>query len=250
MGMPNGLRVLVASPLGRMVAGPLTAALERAHVDVAVDRDDFTRRVAGRVRYDVVVADLVWNHPITEWEFDGLDVIEALTRYGRLAPVVLATQGHSMEDDLLDEARRRPEVVGVIAKSAGLAALADAVRTAALGRRLPPAPVTGGPSLHELFAGRRGETSGRMAGAIAAGHVADNASLARVAKVSPNTANKVTSHYLGPIILQRGEHDPEMPMTQAAVYRWCGLHARYLVSWSRRNGHADVLSPSTGSGQV
>ena len=240
--MPRGLRILVASPLGHVVAEPLRSAFEDSTVVVAADSDEVVRNVAGRVRFDVVSADLVWNRPETEWTFDGLDVIEVLRRSDRLAPVVLATQGHSMEFDLLDEARRRPEVVGVVAKSDGFAVFVDALRTAALGRTLPVKPQTDRrPSLYELFDTKRGQTAGRLAGAIAAGHVSDNASLARAAKVSPNTANKVTSHYLGPIITRREEHDENLPMTQASVYRWCGLHARYLVSWCRRNGHSDVL---------
>ena len=32
-------------------------------------------------------------------------------------------------------------------------------------------------------------------------------------------------------------------MTLPAIYRWCGLHAHYLISWCRRNGHDDVVRP-------
>ncbi|GAB26415.1 hypothetical protein GOPIP_097_00240 [Gordonia polyisoprenivorans NBRC 16320 = JCM 10675] len=241
--MSEGLRVLVASPLGEVVAAPLRSRFADWTVEVATDDSEFIRRVAGRVRFDVVTADLVWNRPDTEWAFDGLDVIESLRNHDRLAPVLLTAQGHSMEADLIEEARRREEVVGVVAKSDGFAAFADAISVAALGRRLPQTPAANRrPSLYELFTGRRGQTAGRMAGAIAAGHVSDTATLARVAKVSPNTANKITSHYIGPMIVRRGEHDEDLPMTQASVYRWCGLHARYLMSWCRRNGHADVLA--------
>lgn len=242
--MPEGLRVLVASPLGEVVATPLRSKFPTWKVEVASDDVEFVRRIAGRVRFDVVAADLVWNRPETELAFDGLDAIENLRTHDRLAPVLLASQGHSMEVDLIDEARRRDDVVGVVAKSEGFGALAEAIRVAALGRRLTQIPAPGRvPSLYELLTGRRGHTAGRMAGAIAAGHVSDTASLARVAKVSPNTANKITNHYLGPMIIQRGEHDEGLPMTQASVYRWCGVHARYLMSWCRRNGHIDVLAP-------
>lgn len=233
---------MVASPLGHVVAKPLEAAFDDATVGVATTADEFVRSVAGRVRYDVVSADLIWNQPEMEWAFDGLDAIDALSQADRLAPVILATQGHSMELDHLEEARLRPEVSGVVAKSDGFGAFMTAVRNVALGQRLTePPPVGGRIPLYELFVGQRGHTAGRLAGAIASGNATDNASLAVAAKVSPNTANKVTSHYLGPIIEKRGEHDPMLPMTQAAVYRWCGLHARYIVSWCRRNGHTDVL---------
>ncbi len=241
MPVPTDMRVLVASPLGHVVAVPLTKALDQATVTVATGRDEFVQCIAGNVRFDVVVADLIWNRPDLEWTFDGLDVIDTLDHHDRHAPVVLATQGHGLEQDHLDEARLRDEVAGVIAKSDGFATLVGVVRSVALGQALPRAASARRPPLYQLFDGRRGHTAGRLAGAIASGSASDNASLARAAKVSPNTANKVTSHYLGPIIVERGEHDTSLPMTQAAVYRWCGLHARYLISWCRRHGHSDVL---------
>lgn len=233
----------MASPLGRVVAAPLENGFDDVTVVVADDHDEFVRSISGRVRFDVVVADLIWNRPEMEWTFDGLDVIDELRAADRLAPVLLATQGHSMERDHLEEARLRTEVSGVVAKSDGLVPLMHAIRTVALGQKLPaPAnPSRDRPPLYELFVGRRGHTAARMAGAIASGSASDTASLAVAAKVSPNTANKVTSHYLGPIIDRRGEHDDRLSMTQSAVYRWCGLHARYIVSWCRRHGHSDVL---------
>ncbi|MFT4086028.1 MAG: response regulator [Gordonia sp. (in: high G+C Gram-positive bacteria)] len=241
--MPKGLRILIASPLGRVIAGPLEGLFDDAVVSVATSDAELTRLTFGSVRYDVVAADLIWNDPEFEWQFDGLDLIDRLRQVDRRAPVLLATQGHSMEIDHVEEARLRPEVFGVVPKSEGLPAIADAIKSAAHGRRLPPSgPASRRPPLFELLADRRGQTAGRLAGAIAAGRCSDNASLAAVAKVSPSTANKVTSHYLGPLMLARNEHDENLPLTQGAVYRWCGLHARYLVSWCRRNGHSDVLA--------
>lgn len=241
--MSTGLRILIASPLGRIVAAPLEANFPDVTVTVAATESEFDRAITGHVRYDVVAADLVWNQPETEWTFDGLDAIDRLREVDRLAPVILATQGHSMELDHLDEARLRDEVWGVFPKSSGLHPLMDSIRSVALGNRLPATPhaATTEP-LYTHLQGRRGSTAGRLAGAIAAGRATDNASLAHAAKVAPSTANKVTSHYLGPIMVARGEHDASLPLTQGAVYRWCGFHARYLVSWCRRSGHADVLS--------
>lgn len=46
----------------------------------------------------------------------------------------------------------------------------------------------------------------------------------------------------GRIIAQRREHESHGELTPAVVYRWCGLHARYLMSWCRRNGHTEVLT--------
>jgi hypothetical protein len=31
-------------------------------------------------------------------------------------------------------------------------------------------------------------------------------------------------------------------MTPEVIYRWCGEHARYILSWCRRNGHADIAA--------
>ena len=81
-----------------------------------------------------------------------------------------------------------------------------------------------------------------MAGAIAAGRAANHDTLATAAKCSRNTAVKVAEKYLGPLIRERGEHADDLPLTTQSVYRWCGEHSRYLISWCRRNGHADVLN--------
>ncbi|MDX1888146.1 response regulator [Mycolicibacterium sp. 050158] len=236
-------RILVASPLSGAVLPALGAAFPEAMVRVAGDREAVGREVTQRVRFDVVVADLLWNTPEWEFRFDGLDVVDILGAAERRAPVIIATQGHALERDLLDEAALRPEVFSVYHKSAGPEQLADLVRDAAVGTRRDGGhgTVPRSKPLYEMFQGRRGETAARMAGAIAAGRATDGATLAAAAGVALNTASKVTTHYLGPIIVERGEHDPRLPMTLSAVYRWCGLHARYILSWCRRHGHGDVL---------
>ena len=239
--MLSGLRILIGSPLGRIVANAVGELYPQLTIQFASTEAEFVRAITGRARFDVVTADLIWNDPRAEWSFDGLDAIDRLHDADRLAPVILTRQGHSMETDHLEEAAARPEVWGVIEKAAGLPPLLESVRSVAFGSRRPAPAVPADDSLYRLFQGRRGNTAGRLAGAIASGRATDNASLAVVAGVSPSTANKVTSHYLGPIMITRGEHDESLPLTQGAVYRWCGLHARYLVSWCRRNGHADVL---------
>jgi hypothetical protein len=244
----TGMRVLVGSPLGKVIAPTLSRELINSVVTVAVDRDDVRRAVTGTFRYDVVIVDLIWNNPILEFSFDGFDVVDMLIRAERTAPVLFATQGHSMETDLLDEARLRPEISGIYEKATGVGALLDAINSAAIGGKYQRvADSSGVQPLYELFKGPRGTTAGRLAGAIAAGRASDSPSLARVAAVGVNTANKVTTSYLGPIMRQRGEHNPDLPLTLGSVYRWCGLHARYLMSWCRRNGHGDVLDPE-GSG--
>ena len=246
--MEGDPRILVASPLGRVVLSQLTGAFPGSMVRVAVDRDAVHREVTQRVRFDVVVADLVWNNPDLEFNFDGLDVVDVLGAMGRPAPVIIAAQGHSMELDLLEEARLRPEVFSVFHKSVGVDQLPNLIRDAAIGKRRNGSPMPSRDKpLYELFSGRRGVTAGRMAGAIAAGRASDGASLAAAAGVALNTATKVATHYLGPIIAERGEHDPHLPLTSAAVYRWCGLHSRYIVSWCRRHGHSDVLVAPTAA---
>lgn len=243
--MDGALRILIASPLGEVVAAPLRSALSNSTVVVAADRLAFATAISSRVRFDVVSTDLIFNRPDLEGTFDGLDVIEVLRQADRVAPILLATQGNSVEEEHLAEAAQRTEVCGAVAKSAGFAAFTKALQKLAYGHRLPiPMPTPSRPSLFESFQGRRGITAGRLAGAIAAGNATDSASLAAAAQVSPNTANKVGTNYLGPIMRTRHEHDNRLPLTQAATYRWCGLHARYIVSWCRRHGHADVLLPT------
>lgn len=162
-----GLRILIASPLGHVVAAPLQSAFDDVTVVVARDRNEFLSSISARVRFDVVSADLVFNRADLEWTFDGLDVIEGLRSANRLAPVLLATQGHSMEEDHIAEARLRSDVSGVVAKSDGLAVFVDALKTIALGQRLPaPPPKSPRPALFELFGGRRGTTAARMSPSV------------------------------------------------------------------------------------
>lgn len=242
MPVESPMRILVASPLGAVIEPTLSATFTGSTVKVAVDPATVRQYIANRVRFDVVLADLIWNNPSLELTFDGLDVLDILRCEERQAAVLLAAQGHTMEHDHLDEARLRPaEAVGIYLKSSGVPPLLDAIREAAVGRRSDLKPLFRPRSLYEFFGDRRGTTAGRLAGAIAAGRASDTSTLATAARVGINTANKVTSAYLGPIIEQRGEHDPDLPMTVGVVYRWCGLHARYIVSWCRRNGHEDVL---------
>ncbi|WP_067538705.1 hypothetical protein [Nocardia crassostreae] len=249
--MGKTTRILVASPLGKIIAPTLDESPTIAKVVVATDRKQVHDAITDTVRFDVVVADLIWNKPHLEYTFDGLDVVDMLALVDRGARVLLAAQGHSMEQDHLDEARLLPTVVGIFEKSAGPGPLLAAIDSVAVGQRMEcrPAPGTAIP-LYQHFQGRHGITAGRLAGAIAAGRATDAASLAVAAEVAVNTANKVTSAYLGPIIQQRGEHDPALPMTIVAVYRWCGLHSRYLVSWCRRNGHIDMLREGQRSPNV
>ncbi|MEO6884657.1 MAG: response regulator [Jatrophihabitantaceae bacterium] len=240
----SGQRVLIASPLGHIVQ-PALAEQFGDGIAVAVGPAETLAAVAGRVRFDVVITDLLWNSAEHEYSFDGFDVMDLLRRHDRTAPVIVATQGHGLEADHLDEVAAHPEVVGVVHKANGLPAVLAAIDIAASGQRLRlrayPAPIrSDDASIHTYFGrGRRGATAARLAGAIASGRASDNRSLQAATHIPLNTANKVGS-YLGPLMLARKEHSIDLPMTSQAVYRWCGEHARYILSWCRRNGHADI----------
>jgi hypothetical protein len=80
-----------------------------------------------------------------------------------------------------------------------------------------------------------------LAGAIASGRAANHETLASAAHVGYDTAAKLVD-YLGPLIKDRGEHNPDLKMTPEVVYRWCGEHARYILSWCRRNGQAEIAA--------
>lgn len=238
----SGVRVLIASQLGGIVAPAFREVFGPGLVTVAVNEGEVRSAIADHLRYDVVLTDLTWQHVDLEFAFDGLDVLDIVQRLGRPAPVVFALQGHNAERDHLDEAVARDGVAGTVPKAGGIAAIAGAVREVAAGRSLRTEPPAVQPTIHQWFVGgRRGETAARMAGAIAAGRAANHDTLAIAAKCSRNTAVKVAEKYLGPLIRARGEHAEGLPLTTQTVYRWCGEHARYLISWCRRNGHGDVL---------
>jgi len=237
----DGLRVLVASALGKLLGSVLTEALPHATIVVAVDPAAVHHAVVGRVRFDAVVADLIWMDPTYEYDFDGLDVLKLLRESNRSAPMIMALHGHGIERDHLEEAITQPEVVGVVQKAAGFGPPVEAVQIAAAGRALPKAKFPIGqrlicPSLDSYFShGRRGRTAACLARAIAAGRATDYQSLAAATFMPLNTVNKLVS-YLGPLIQARGEHAPELPLNSQEVYRWCGEHSRYVLSWSRRHG--------------
>ncbi|HEY0811767.1 MAG TPA: hypothetical protein VGE11_00680 [Pseudonocardia sp.] len=237
-----GVRALIASQLGRIVAPAFRQALGPGLVTVVVNEEEVRSAIADNLRYDVVLTDLTWQDVKLEYSFDGLDVLDIVQRLGRPAPVLFALQGHNAERDHLDEAMVREGVAGILRKAGGVEAMAVAMRQAAAGRTLEVGLPSAQPTIHRWFStGRRGETAARMAGAIAAGRASNHETLASAARCSHNTAAKVAEKYLGPLIRERGEHVHDVPLTTQSVYRWCGEHGRYLISWCRRNGHTDVL---------
>ena len=245
MTTQDGPRLLVAAALGKIIDPLLRQSMPDAMVRIAEDQAAVERAFGDRLRYDVVVTDLTWMDHSVEYSFDGLDVLDMLRRTRRQTPVIFAAQGHGTERDHLDEAIEQPEVVGIYRKATGPQLLIDAVNIAAAGGSLtgpvfaPGASPPYVPRIHAYFGKGRGSTAARLAGAIASGRAVNHETLAAAAHVGYDTAAKLVD-YLGPLIKARGEHSLELKMTPEVVYRWCGEHARYILSWCRRNGHDDI----------
>lgn len=245
--MPDGPRILIAAALAKIIQPLLRQAMPDATVRIAEDAGAVQRAIGDRLRFDVVVADLTWNDHAVEYAFDGLDVLAALRGTGRQTPVIFAAQGHGIERDHLDEAVEQPEVAGVYRKATGPGPLIAAIDIAVGGGMLTGPDFAPGsspadiPRIHSYFGKGRGATAARLAGAIASGRAVNHETLASAAHVGYDTAAKLVD-YLGPLIRDRGEHSPELKMTPEVVYRWCGEHARYILSWCRRNGYADIAT--------
>jgi len=245
--MQDGPRLLVAAALGKIIEPLLRQSLAGATVRIAEDRAAVERALGDRLRFDVVVTDLTWMDYVVEYSFDGLDVLDMLRRTRRQTPVIFAAQGHGTERDHLDEAVEQPEVVGIYRKATGPQPLIEAVDIAVRGDSLSgPLFSSAGspphiPRIHVYFGKGRGSTAARLAGAIASGRAVNHETLASAAHVGYDTAAKLVD-YLGPLIKDRGEHNLELKMTPEVVYRWCGEHARYILSWCRRNGHGDIAA--------
>lgn len=239
--MPGGERILVAAALAGIIAPLLVQEFSDATVELADGQAAVEQAIRDRVRFDVVISDLTWNDYAVEFSFDGLDVLDILREARRPAPVIFAAQGHGIERDHLDEAVEQEEVAGIVRKAAGPGLLFEAVRIAAAGRKLPASQFAPGdspadvPRIHDYFSKGRGTTAARMACAIASGRAVNHETMAQAAMVSHGTATRLVD-YLGPLIMGRGEHSSGLRMTPEAVYRWCGEHARYILSWSRRHG--------------
>jgi CheY-like chemotaxis protein len=250
--MAGGERILVAAALARIIEPLLTHEFCDATIELAENRMAVEHAITDRVRFDVVLSDLTWNDYAAEFLFDGLDVLDILRKAQRPAPVIFAAQGHLIERDHLDEAVEQAEVAGIYRKATGPRPLFEAVRMAAAGRTLPAAQFPLGaspaevPRIHTYFSKGRGITAATMAGAIASGRAVNHETLAEAAHVSRNTARRLVD-YLGPLIKARGEHSGDRMMTPEVVYRWCGEHARYILSWCRRHGHPELATRLTGT---
>jgi len=250
--MQDGPRILIAAALGKIIEPILRQSLTDATIRIAEDKAAVQRAISDRLRFDVVVTDLTWMDYAVEYSFDGLDVLNALRQAGRQTPVIFAAQGHGRERDHLDEAVEQPEVVGIYRKATGPAPLIESIDIAVGGGRLEVSRFPPGNSppdimrIHTYFKKGKGATAARLAGAIASGRAVNHDSLASSAHVGYDTAAKIVD-YLGPLIKARREHNQDLKMTPEVVYRWCGEHAAYILSWCRRNGYGDIATRVTAA---
>jgi CheY-like chemotaxis protein len=239
--MAGGERILIAAALAKIIQPVLAREFSNSALVFAEDGVAVERVVSERMRFDVVVTDLTWNDYTLDFSFDGLDVLDILRKADKATRVVIAAQGHGIERDHLDEAVEQPEVAGIFRKALGPEILCHAIHIVADGKSLPATRFPPGdslpevPRIHRYFSKGKGITAARMAGAIASGRAVNHETLASATAVGHGTANRLVD-YLGPLIEDRGEHFGGLKMTPEVVYRWCGEHARYILSWCRRKG--------------
>ncbi|MDP1803725.1 MAG: hypothetical protein Q8K72_01025 [Acidimicrobiales bacterium] len=82
---------------------------------------------------------------------------------------------------------------------------------------------------------RGSELASHVAGAIASGRAHDWADVANLTGYSLHSVQKA-SELFGDALYQMGEVDDATRVRQATIFRWCGEHSRYILSWCRRNG--------------
>lgn len=236
--MPH--RILLATVLGKFVDRQVRAAFPADAVYVADSPQAIQHAAATRQRFDVVVTDIVWRRDGIATGFDGLDVLAALRRADSQVRIILVAYGADGERDYIDEALGEPQVAGIFPMVLGPSALVRAVTIAASGGRLAEpdfpscASPPGVPRIHEYLHGRRSMTAAKVVWAIASGRAASYHTLVQATGIPKNTVQKVMGQ-LGPLIVARGELAAGLSMTSEVLYRWCGEHAGYILSWCRRN---------------
>jgi DNA-binding NarL/FixJ family response regulator len=240
---PHSPRVLVASPRGKLIEPGLQDSCPAALTRIAENSGEIRQITSNGPRFDVAVIDLTWDCYPHELAFDGLDALRTIRERDPHVPVIFSVHGDVAERDFVDEADAKvPAPAGFCLKVLGPGMLAEAVRTVAAGSVLkgPEFPWLGSPpgvrQIHEYFSsGPRGLMAAKMAGAIASGHAIDYAAVQKMTGVGHGTAVR-PKDYLGPLIAERREHPEDLNMTQGVLFRWCGEHAPYILSWCRRNG--------------
>jgi len=235
-------RVLVASALAEIVEPIL--AQHFVHVDVVRNEADLDQLVrahqAGAEPFDVAVVDLLWSTFDSQWTFDGLDVLSELERSGLASKVVLALQGHDAERDHLDEAYGHRLVRGAMVKGNGLKVLIESIHGVHDGERVVhpdlPAGLDDPTRLTVDRWLREHDLVAEVAGAVASQQANDWQEVAEVTSFAYATV-RGCGFVFGEALAEFGAVAPGEEVNQAVIFRWCGEHARYIVSWCRRNGY-------------
>jgi CheY-like chemotaxis protein len=228
--------VLVASATSQFVRPHLQNGLGLPVLCVATAAElDTVLNKGPQIRLAFV--DCFWNDSAAEWNFDGLDVIDRIKNTGCTVPVVMALRGSYAEFDLLDEATERGDFAATVRKSAGPA---EALRIgAAVMNRTPVrlfapgTPISPSPSVHKFLSGR--DLVAHVAGSIASGGVHDFGDIAQATGFARRSVEATTALF-GNALCLRGELSDPQQCKQATVFRWCGEHAHYILSWTRRHG--------------
>ena len=230
------IRVLMASALGAVVESFLATRYKT--VVVTTTEDELRQALPGSLTFDVAVVDLLWNSFDTEWTFDGLDVLDQLQASGRAAAALIAIHGYSAERDYLFEAIDHPLVRGVLVKANGLTSLADAIGSVAIGytfhsKGLPSDLFDKRLTINRWFGARN--QAAHVAGAIASGQASTWAEVAEVTPFAQQTIHGAPPLF-GEALCEFGDVDDPADVNQPMIFRWCGEHAQYIVSWCRRHG--------------
>jgi chemotaxis response regulator CheB len=229
------MRVLIASPLAHVVEHRLA---ERFDVNVARDRDELVAFVEGKEPDpDVCLLDLLWISASHEWTFDGLDAVRILDRLEPAPRVLVALFGHSAEADYLDEIAQHPRYWGAILKADALN-LVPALAAVANHQRFATALPALQPRSHRVAlatAFASNERLARVAGAIASAHYETWEAVGDATGYTRSAVEKSGERF-APLLIERGDIPAGGRVTATVLSRWVGEHARYIVSWCRRNG--------------
>lgn len=240
MTSADDLRILVADDVVADVTKRLIEHLGK--VDVARSADELQAHIARGRTWDVALVDLQWVPHRGGDSFDGLDVLDAITR-SRLCPrAVIFTEGPRHYRLHLIEAHRSPIVVGAVVKFPS--DLDRVIREVLLGRQSWDAQLPAGrPTsvLDLLVDGGSLSQFGRIVRAYLDG-ADDHVDIAKQMYVSSKTVKNNMRRHAESLIRVR-EVDPERVDDQPSriVGSWVAREEDYLRSWFRRIGsHLDI----------
>jgi DNA-binding NarL/FixJ family response regulator len=229
-------RILLATVLGKFAEPHLLHSFKDAAVHSVGSPQGLQAVLTSRLQFDVLVADLCWPG----YAFDGLDVLKLVRDNERWVQVILVASGTPGERDYIDEAADSHRVAGTYHVGLGPDALVRAVRTTLAGGKLTEPDVTahvgapGNTRIDHFLRRRKSASLAKVLGVIASGRAADYRAIANITGIPEDTVNK-TPAALQQLLVARGELAPGAVTNAGVLYRWCGLHADYLLSWCRRN---------------